>query len=65
MICHLVTDDAFLELSILLEKAEAALNCIIKDSSCKRIQTFADIASDYLSAMGKTIQTMQENRVRV
>jgi len=63
MIYSLVSDDAFLELFVLLEKAEAALNCIIEASKCKRTQTFADIASDYLFKMEKMAQGMQENRI--
>ena len=65
MIFHLVTDDAFLELCIIREKAEAALKSIMGESKCRRAQTLADIANDYLSAMDKTIQAMQENRFRV
>ena len=65
MMFHLVTDDAFLELCIIREKAETALKCIMGESKCQRAQTLADIANDYLSAMDKTIQAMQENRFRV
>ena len=63
MIYSLVPADAFVELSILQEKAEAALHCIRGESKCQRAQTLADIASDYLFTMGETVQTMQESRV--
>ena len=63
MIFNLVTDDAFVELSILQEKAQAALGCIIDDANCAHIQTLADIASDYLFEMGDTIQAMQKSPV--
>jgi len=63
MTFSLVSADAFVELSILLEKAEAALHCIMDDSRCQRVQTLADIAGDYLSAMGEMTQAMQESRI--
>ena len=63
MLLNLVTGDAFAKLSILREKAEAALGCIMDDAKCPHIQILADIASDYLSAMGDTIQAMQESPV--
>ena len=65
MLYSMVSDDAFLELFALLEKAEAALDCIIEGSSCKRIQTFADIASDYFFKMEEMTKAMQANQVRV
>ena len=64
MIFHLVTEDAFVELSILREKAEAALKCIMGDSKCQHAQTLAEIAGDYLSSMDELVRTMQENRLR-
>ena len=65
MLYSLVSDDAFLELFILLEKAEAALRCIRDDSKCQRAQTLADIASDYIAAMGEATRAMQESRITV
>ena len=65
MVYNLVTADAFAELSILQEKAETALDCILDGSKCPRVQTLTDIASDYLSAMGEKIQAMQESRLRI
>ena len=65
MICHLVTEDAFVELSILREKTAAVLNSIVDGAACAHLQALADIACDYLSAMDKTIQAMQESRVAV
>ena len=65
MVYSLVAADAFVELSILQEKAEAALHSIRDDSKCQRAQTLADIASDYLHAMGETAQAMQESRVAI
>jgi len=64
MIFHLVTEDAFVELSILHEKAEAALKCIIGNSKCQHAQTLAEIAGDYLSAMDEMVRTIQKNRFR-
>lgn len=65
MLYSLVSEDAFVELFILQEKAEAALHCILGESKCQRAQTLADIASDYLSAMGEIAQAMQKNRIAV
>ena len=65
MVYSLVSADAFVELSIIQEKAEAALNCIRGDAKCQRAQTLADIVSDYLSAMGEMTQAMQESRLRI
>jgi hypothetical protein len=61
MVYHLVSADAFAELGILEEKAEAALRCIKDDSKCQRAQTLADIANDYLSAMHEMIEAMQKS----
>ena len=58
------TEDALTELSILRQKIEVVLACIIDDAPNARDQTLTYIASDYLSAMGETIQAMQENPVR-
>ena len=63
MVYSLVSADAFVELSILQEKAEAAIRCIRDSSKCQRAQTLADIANDYLSAIGETVQAMQRSRV--
>ena len=63
MMFHLVTEDAFVELSIFLEKIEAALNCIIEEAACAHVQTLADIANDYLSIMRETMRVMQENKL--
>ncbi|MDR2688023.1 MAG: hypothetical protein LBB75_09740 [Oscillospiraceae bacterium] len=59
MLYSLVSEDAFIELSILREKAAVAINCTMDELS-PRDQTLAYIASDYLSAMGKTIRDMQK-----
>ena len=64
MLYSMVSDDAFLELAVLLEKAGAALYCIRDSSQCQRAQTLADIASDYIAAMDKTAQAMQESRIK-
>ena len=64
MLYSLVSEDAFVELSILREKAAAAIECIIyDDATCAHAQTLADIASDYISAMGETARAMQKNMV--
>ena len=65
MIYSLVSADAFVELSIIQEKAEAAIHCIRDDSKCQRAQTLADIANDYLSAMGEMALAMQESKLRI
>jgi len=65
MLYSLVSDDAFLKLFILLEKAEAALSCITEDLSCSRDKTLSCIASDYITAMGETARAMQESRITV
>ena len=65
MIYSLVSDDAFLELSILQEKTEAALRCIAGESKCQRAKTLAGIASDYVSAMGEMVGAMQESRLAI
>ena len=65
MVYSLVTGDAFVELSILMEKVEAALNSIMDDSMCQRAQTLADIACDYLFAMGEMMEAMQESKFTV
>jgi len=63
MLYSLVSDMAFLELGVLLEKAGAALDCITEDVCCSRDKTLSCIASDYITAMGEKIQIMQESRV--
>jgi len=63
MLYCLVSDDAFLELFILLEKAGAALDCIAEDMNSSRDKTLSCIASDYITEMGETIQAMQKNMV--
>jgi len=60
----MVSDDAFLELFILLEKAGAALNCITEDINSSRDKTLSCIASDYIAAMGEQAKAMQENIVK-
>jgi len=54
---------AFLELGVLLEKAGAVLDCITEDLCCARDKTLSFIASDYIAAMGKTIEAMQESGI--
>ena len=62
MLYCLVPEEAFVELSILQEKAAVALDCIIcDDGTCARGQTLSYIAGDYLSEMRETIQAMQKN----
>jgi len=63
MIYSLVSDMAFLELGVLLEKTGAVLDCITEDIDCSRDKTLSFIASDYIAEMDKTIQAMQESRV--
>jgi len=63
MIYSMVSDDAFLDLFILLEKAGAVLDCITEDIKCSRDKTLSCIASDYITAMGKAAQAMQESRI--
>jgi len=63
MLYSLVSDDAFLELFVLLEKAGAALDCITEDLNCQRDKTLSFIASDYIAEMGEAIQAMQKNMV--
>jgi len=63
MLYNLVSDMAFLELGVLLEKAGAALDCITEDINSSRDKTLSFIASDYIAEMGEAIQAMQENRV--
>ena len=63
MLYHLVSDDAFLDLSILQEKATAALRYIENETNSPRVQTLADIASDYISAMDNIIEAMQKSPV--
>lgn len=64
MLYSLVSEDAFVELSVLWEKAAVALNCITyDDATCARGQTLSYIAGDYLSEMKETIKAMQENMV--
>ena len=57
-----VTEDAIEELSCLREKIKIVLECVIEDAPNARDQTLTYIATDYLSAMGQTIQAMQETR---
>jgi len=63
MMYHLVSEEAFLDLSILRDKTEVVLGCILDDEACAHVQTLADIAGDYLSSMRKTMRAMQENRI--
>jgi hypothetical protein len=64
MLYSLVSDDAFLELFILLEKAGAALDCITEDINSSRDKTLSCIANDYIAAMGEQAKAMQENIVK-
>ena len=64
MLYSMVSDDAFLELFILLEKAGAALDCITEDINSARDKTLSCIASDYIAAMGEQAKAMQENIVK-
>ena len=57
-----ITEDALTELSILRGKIKVVLACVIEDAPNARDQTLTYIATDYLSAMGQTIQAMQETR---
>ena len=60
----LVSEDAFIELSILREKIAVAINCIIYDDGTgAHGQTLSYIAGDYLSEMRETIEAMQKNMV--
>ena len=63
MLYCLVSDMAFLELGVLLEKAGAALDCITEDINSARDKTLSFIASDYIAEMGETIEAMQKNVV--
>jgi len=63
MLHFLVSDMAFLELGVLLEKAGAALDCITEDINGARDKTLSFIASDYIAEMGETIEAMQKNVV--
>jgi len=63
MLYCLVSDMAFLDLGVLLEKSGAALDCITEDINCSRDKTLSCIASDYIAEMGETIQAMQKNMV--
>jgi len=61
MLHFLVSDDAFLDLFILLEKVGAVLGCITEDLNGSRDKTLACIASDYVTAMGDQATEMQKN----
>jgi len=64
MIYSMVSDDAFLELFVLLEKAGAVLDCITEDDmNYPRDKTLSCIASDYVAAMGEQAKAMQKNIV--
>ena len=65
MVLNIVTEDAFAELNTLRGKAEAALDYILDEPNCARAQTLVYIASDYLAEMGKTIENMQERRIKI
>jgi len=65
MVLNLVTEDAFVELDTLREKAEAALDYILDEPNCARAQTLVYIASDYLDEIGKMIKNMQERRLKI
>ena len=59
-----ITEDAFTELNILREKAEAVLYYAIEEPQCARQQTLNYIAGDF-SEMGEIIRVMQERKVAV
>jgi len=65
MVLNLVTADAFAELSILLEKAAAALDCIVDKQQSIRDQALTDIAGDYLTKIGEMIRAMQESGIKM
>ena len=52
-------EDGFTELSILREKAQTALSCIIDNAAHAQEQTLAYIANDYLCAMQKMIHALR------
>ena len=54
-----ITEDALTELSILQQKIDVVLHCVI-DEADARSQTLTYIATDYLAAMGKQLRAMQE-----
>ena len=59
-----ITEDSLTELSILRQKAEVVLNCVIDDTDARN-QTLTYIATDYLSTMGKLLRAMQESILRM
>ena len=65
MTLNLEPEDALTELSILREKIEVVLSCVIGNANAHD-QTLTAIANDYLAEMGEMIQAMrEENRVKV
>ena len=58
-----VTEDALTELSILREKIEVVLDCLIGDARARE-QTLTYIATDYLGEMGKVLRTMHMREMR-
>ena len=65
MLFYLISEDPFVELGILCEKAEAALYSAVDEPLCARAQSLIYIACDYLSGIRETTQAMQESRVKV
>jgi len=61
MVTKLVTEDEFMELSILRKKIEAVLDCIVGGANTHD-QTLTNIANDYLGEMGKMMQAVQTSR---
>ena len=54
-----ITEESLTELSILREKIEVVLDCVIDDTDARN-QTLTYIATDYLAAMKTQLQAMQE-----
>jgi len=59
-----ITEDTLTELSIIREKMEVVLNCII-DNTNAREQTLSYIAGDYLAKMREMIRAMQDEIIQV
>ena len=58
--CAPITEDALTDLSVLRQKIEVVLNCVIDDTDMRN-QTLTYIATDYLAEMGKQLRAMQES----
>ena len=57
MIQNPITEDALNELSIIRQKIEVVLDCVIGNANAHD-QTLTYIANDYLITMGEKIQAM-------